>query len=255
MYSISYSVVCLWYVNIMDLLTHGKSPRNDLHAASNKLAITTAAGQRRPKAFSLSADNSSSRSILQSAKRKSLPASCGTTSLTTGKRNTFENGSAFKANLRIVRSWRFLCRSSHLLCRVPGKVIVSWKRQLKPTCLHRNRSNIYSSSPITLRLVRSDTLSDRQWIRQNWRSVHRELRLLLALDAVLLSTLIERWDWELLHWQQCQTDVYLLARIFPEMSKKDIWIVPFFKYPLLDIAFYLCKRDITLPLKKVFSKG
>ena len=41
-------------------------------------AITTATGQRRPKAFSLSADHSSSRSILQSAKRKSLPVSCCT---------------------------------------------------------------------------------------------------------------------------------------------------------------------------------
>ena len=49
-------------------------------------AITTAAGQRRPKAFSLSADNSSSRSILQSAKRKSLPASCCTTNLTSPDR-------------------------------------------------------------------------------------------------------------------------------------------------------------------------
>ena len=104
MYSISYSVVCLWHVNVMSLLTHGKSPRNDLHAASNKLAITTAAGQRRPKTFALSANNSSSRSILPSAKWKSLPASCGTTSLITGKRNTFENGAAFQAYLKIVRS-------------------------------------------------------------------------------------------------------------------------------------------------------
>ena len=179
--------------------------------------ITTAAGQCKPKAFSLSANNSSSRSILQSAKRKSLPASCWIAFLP--PENECKNGAAFKANLS-VRSWRLLCRSDHLPCRVPGKVIVSWKRQLKPTCLHRNRSNIYSSSLITLRLVRSDTLSDRQWIRQNWRSVHRKLRLLLALDAVLLSTLIERWDWELLHWQQCQIDIYFLARIFLEMIKK-----------------------------------
>lgn len=41
-------------------------------------AITTAAGQRKPKTFSLSANNSSSRSILQSAKRKSLLVSCCT---------------------------------------------------------------------------------------------------------------------------------------------------------------------------------
>ena len=57
-------------------------------------AITTAAGQRRPKAFSLSADNSSSRSILQSAKRKSLPASCCSTVLISPKRIRNRTGTA-----------------------------------------------------------------------------------------------------------------------------------------------------------------
>lgn len=59
--------------------------------------------------------------------------------------NTFENGAAFQVNLRVVEYRRLLCRSNYLLCRFPSKESVSWKRQLKSICLHRNRSNIYSS--------------------------------------------------------------------------------------------------------------
>lgn len=62
-----------------NLLTLGKSLRNDPHASSNKSGLSRLRlEQCRLKAFSLSADNFSRRPILPSAKLKSLPASCGT---------------------------------------------------------------------------------------------------------------------------------------------------------------------------------
>jgi len=70
-----------------NLLTLGKSPRNDLHAASNKSGLSRLRlEQCRPEAFTISANDSSRRLILPSAKRKSLPISCCSASLTTGKR-------------------------------------------------------------------------------------------------------------------------------------------------------------------------
>ena len=147
MYSISYSAVFLRHVNIAVHLTLGKPPRNVLHPASNKLGLSRLRlEQCRPEAFTISANDSSRRLILPSAKRKSLPVLLHHFSWPPENENTLENGAAFQVNLRVVGIRGLLCRSTHLLCRVPSKESVSWKRQLKSICLHRNRSNCYANA-------------------------------------------------------------------------------------------------------------
>lgn len=147
MYSISYSTVFLRHVNIAVHLTLGKPPRNVLHPASNKSGLSRLRlEQCRPEAFSLSANDSSSRSILQSAKRKSLPVLLHHFSWPPENEIHSRTARHFRLFWESLSTEDSFCRSSHLLCRVLSKESVSWKRQLKSICLHRNRSNCYANA-------------------------------------------------------------------------------------------------------------